>query len=352
MLVLTFPTNYELDIVTQEYMIQRERLLGQSILPFQEYFTQKVRWDEKDSERGMTAPHAMDSDPRVDKRPGSVTREYEPIPFKETDLIKESELLKARELGTLAGAISLDRLVMDTMKARTDKTFIRAEWLIWQTLLGGFTINENGVKVVETFAVQTYDPAVAWDAHATAKPLADFNATKLLFRGTGASAMGAMAFFNQKTANDLLENTNADDIRGFRNQNFRDLPFSIEEANSIFAARGLPNLKVYDEGYIDENGNFQLYIPDDKVIIVGKRPSGQRIGEFAMCPSLHRQRNGQPAPGFFSFIEVNGGPNAGAASVSTADLGAGKNPKIEITGGVYGGTLLFYPRSIIVMDVS
>jgi|SRR5436853_2164537 len=164
MLIATFPTNYELDIVTQEYTIQRDAFTGQIILPFVDHHVQRVRWDEKDSERGMTSPHAMDADPKVDKRPGSKTREYEPIPFKQTDLIKESELLRARELGTLAGSISLDRLVADTMKARVDKTYIRAEWLRWKTLTGGFTINENGVKVTETFPVQTYNAAIAWSA--------------------------------------------------------------------------------------------------------------------------------------------------------------------------------------------
>ena len=127
------------------------------------------------------------------------------------------------------------------------------------------------------------------------------------------------------------------------------MPYSLEDINKILSARGLPTLEVYDEGFIDDDGNLQTFLPDNVLVVIGKRPSGQRIGEFAMTPTLHRQLNGQAAPGFFSFIEVNGGANTG--SVSMAALGAGKNPKIEITGGVYGGTILFYPRSIVVMKV-
>ena len=350
-IVLTFPSNVELDMLTQEYVINREQLLGQSIMPFQEHQTQRVRWDELDSVRGMTAVHNMDSDPRIGRRPGSRTREYEPIPFKETDVIKESELLRARELGTLGGVINIDALVVRTLRSRVDQTFLRAEYLRWQALCGALSINENGVRVNETFPIQTYTAVTQWSDHQNATPLRDFNAVSLLFRGTGASAAGATAYLNRKTLNDLLENTNESDIRGFRNQNYLDLTFSLDEVNRIMAARGLPNLVAYDEGYIDDDGNFRTFIPDNVVIVVGRRPNGERIGEFAMTPTLHRQVNGLPAPGFFTFIEVNGQVNQGVANIDLAQLGAGKNPKIEITGGVYGGPILFYPRSIVRMNV-
>src|SRR5260370_23905129 len=186
MLTYQFPTNLQLDILTQEYIIQREQFIGAQIVPLMEVGVQRVRWDERDKERGMTAPHAMDSDPKIDKRPGSVLREYSPIPFKESDLIKESEILQARELGTLANVVNLDRMVALTMKARMDKTFIRAEGLTWKMLTGGFSLAENGINVAETFPVQTYNTVVPWATVKTATPLKNFNAIKLLFRGTGA----------------------------------------------------------------------------------------------------------------------------------------------------------------------
>ncbi len=350
-LTLTYPTNNELDLVVQEYTAQTEGFIGAEILPEEDHYTQKVRWDEMDADRGMTAPHTMGGDPKVDKRPGSKTREYEAIPFKETDMLKENEILRARELGTQNGVINLDREITRIAKARMDKTKIRVEHTTWQCLRGTLSINENGVILNETFPVQQYDTLVPFSTVATATPLKDFNAVKLLFRGTGASAKGAKAYLNETTFNWLLENQNANDLKGFQNQNFVHLPYSLEEINKILVARALPTLVSYDEGYIDEDGNNQTFIQDGEIIVVGVRPKGQKVGAWAKTPSLHRELNGNAAPGYFSFLEVNGQPNQGATSVNMTALGMGKNPKIEHTGGVYGGPLLRFARSVVRMYV-
>ena len=54
-----FPTNVELSLVTQNYVINREKFIGQSILPFKETMTTTVQWDERKDERGMTAAHEL-----------------------------------------------------------------------------------------------------------------------------------------------------------------------------------------------------------------------------------------------------------------------------------------------------
>lgn len=352
MITYKYPTNVALDMVTQEYIAQTAKFLGEQLMPFEDTNTQVVQWDELDSERGMTAPHTMGTDPKIDTRPGSTLREFEPIPFKETDLVKENELLKARAYGTLGGVVNITDAISRIAKSRVDKNRIRVEWTRWQALLGQLTILENGVRVNESFAVQTHDVAVPFSTVATAAPLKEFNAVMLKFRATGASAQGAEAYMNQATANNLLENQNENDLKGFQNANFVHLPYSMEEMNKIQTARGLPKLVVYDEGYIDEAGSFQNFIPNGKIIVVGKRPAGQAIGKWLMTPTLHRVKNGMPAPGMFEIIEVNGMPSTGSVTVNLQQLGQHKNPKIEVTGGVYGGPVLYYPRSIVVMDVS
>lgn len=351
-IVLTFPTNHELNEVVQAFEASPEDYAGLGILPMRTSMSQKVRWDERDTDRGMTAPHVMGTDPKTDTRQGSKTYEYEPIPFKETDILKESEILRARELGTLAGSLDLSNEIARIAKNRFDKTMTRIETLIWATLKGSISIDENGVKVNETFAIQTYTSIVNWATLATAKPLADFNAVKLLFRGTGATAKGAEAWMNQVTANRLLENTNANDIRGFQNQNFTSLSYSVEQANKILVERGLPTIKVYDEGYVAENGTWTPFLADGEVIVVGKRKKGQTVGDFTSTPTLHRNANGQPAPGYFNILEVNGKPSEQVGSVSMSQLGMAKNPKVENTGGIYGGTRLIYPKSVVKMTVN
>ncbi|GEM_PF-1880510 len=347
-LVLKFPTNVEMDFTTQEYQRDSSKLKGQMILPVVGKQSQVVEWDELDNEKGMTSVHTMDTDPKVASRPGSKLKSYEPIPHKETELVKESELLKARAFGTLGGVISIQDLVMEAFLRGMNKDDIRIEWEIWQALQGALTINENGYILNETFPIQEYTPNVAWDQLATAAPLKDLNAVKLLFAGTGASAQGAIAHSNQATFNKILENTNADDLRGFNVDNFKAAAFDLMQFNKMMEARGLPIWDIHDEGFYPDQGDFQRFIANGKVIIEGKRPPGQKVGDYCTTPSLHRSQGGMPAPGRFAFITVNGQPNStGTEAVSLAQLGASGNPSIGVVHGVYGGPRIKYPRSIV-----
>lgn len=342
--VYKFPTNVEMDVTTQEYVRDHEKMLGEEILPIKECETQRVEWDELDNETGKTAAHNMDNDPRVKSRPGSKRKSYEPIPHKESEVVKESELLNARAFGTLGNTINIDTLVMERFNSRIQKDHVTKESEIWQALQGALNIDENGVKVSETFPVQEYEALVDWTDHDLATPLADSNAEALLFRGTGASAQGAIKYMNQVTFNHLLENANGKDIRGF-NTGLQQVNFDLEAINKINQKRGLPIIKVYDEGWYDDDEDFQLFIPDGVAITIGKRQMGQKVGDFCLTPSLHRTKNGQPASGFFAFIEVNGRPNKGG--IATEDLGGAGNPQIKVTSGYYGGPRIKYPRSVI-----
>lgn len=346
----TYPTNVTLDKVVQEYVIDTSGFLGLQIMPVETSMTQKVQWDEMDNERGMTAPHVLGTEPRIDLRPGSKLREYTPIPFKETDLVKEDELLNSRQLGTLGGAINLNQMMAMLAKARMDKTRIRQEWTIWQALRGRMTINENGVYVDEQFPIQIYTPLVPWNDFANARPIKDFNAIKLLYRGTGATTRGAKAYVNSTTLNWLLENQNQNDLKGFQNSNYLNLTFDIDQLNAILSKRAGLTLVEYDDGCYDAAGNYQTFIADGDVHIVGVRPFGEKIGGWMSTPTLHRIVGGQAAPGYFEILEVNGVPSGiGANSVTISQLGAGKNPKMELTGGVYGGPFMRFGRSVIRM---
>jgi hypothetical protein len=179
MITYRFPTNVSLTEVTQDYVIQRENLLGIKLMPFVRRDTQIIEWDELDFEIGMTAPHNMNTDPKIGGRPGSKTHKYTPLFFKETDLLKESDFLMPRAMGTLGGVIDMSAEIARTTKARTDKNFLRAEYLVWQTLKGRLQYNENGVRVDETFPVQTQNALVDWDEFVTATIIADFQAMAL-----------------------------------------------------------------------------------------------------------------------------------------------------------------------------
>jgi hypothetical protein len=92
-----------------------------------------------------------------------------------------------------------------------------------------------------------------------------------------------------------------------------------------------------------------MALGDGEVVVVGKRPPGETVGDLLLTPSLHdaamASQGGNAGFGFFSIVEVNGHANPG--TVTIAELGSSKNPKVEITGGFYGGPRLLYPKSVI-----
>ena len=347
-LVFRFPTNVEMDAITQEYRPDPARFIGQTILPPVAKNTQRVEWFERHNVKGKTSVHTMDTDARTVGRRGETLKSYEPIPHKEAEIVKESEILKSRDLATLGGVISMDELVMDAFRTAMLKDSVAMEVECWSALQGQLSINENGVVIEETFPIQEYTPQTEWDDLANATPLKDLNAVKLMFRATGASAQGSKLYLNEGTFHKILENQNANDLRGFNVDNFRSAAFDIDQFNKLLAARGLPMFQIYDEGWINEGGNFQLFIPNGKAILVGKRQAGESVGDYAMTPTLHRSVNGVAAPGRFAFVTVNGQQSQlGQTGVSMAQLGGHSNPRFEVVHGVYGGPRLIYPRSVI-----
>lgn len=345
-IIYKYPTNAALDLVIQEYVIDTSGFKGLEILPVEESYASKVQWDEKDFERGMTAPHLFGADPRIDLRPGSRLREYTPIPFKETDLVKEDEILLARQLGTINNTVNLNSLIAQIAQSRMDKTRIRQEWSIWQALKGRLIINENNVFVDETFPVQQYTPTTPWTDLQNSTPMRNLGAVKLMFRGKGATAEGAQIWMNSTTVQMMLDNQNPNDLKGMIS-NTQSVNFDLDALNALMKRRKLPEIVEYDEGYYDEQGNFKTFLEDGDFILVGKRPKGQKVGGWISTPSLHRTKNGMPAPGYFEIIEVNGKGGYEAGSISFIELGQNKNPKIELTGGIYGGPALRFGRSVI-----
>jgi hypothetical protein len=346
MITYRFPTNVSIEEVVEEATPNTDGLLGAEWLPFVPVETQRVEWDEKDRLKGGgTAYHNMDADPKIGKRRGSKRHEFEPIPHKETDVINESDMLMPRAIGSFGDVIDLTKEIGEITADRMHQNKIRAEGERWQILKGHLVVHQDGVDVDETVPVQTYDVDVDWDELGTAKPLYDWVQITKKFGFTGASAIGAEAAMNSTTAGWLLLNQNEDDLKSFQNQNFLKLPYAVAEINKIFQAREQPVIRLYDEGYVDDLNNEVRYLADGDVVIKGKRLDGKLVGDYAMTPTMHKIKNGKMAGGMFSIIEVNGRPNPGAISIP--EIGAGKNPKIEITGGFYGGPRLKYPRSII-----
>jgi hypothetical protein len=77
-----------------------------------------------------------------------------------------------------------------------------------------------------------------------------------------------------------------------------------------------------------------LFIPNNKVVVVGTRPAGQRVGEYRITRNANNPDLG-PGP----YMKV-------------VDNGEDKVPReIDVHDGHNGGPVLYYPGAIVVMSV-
>jgi hypothetical protein len=67
---------------------------------------------------------------------------------------------------------------------------------------------------------------------------------------------------------------------------------SINQANAITAGQDAPRIVEYDEGYYNDSNVFTRYIPDNKVVVIGQRPGGQRIGEYVKTRNANNPGHG------------------------------------------------------------
>lgn len=213
----------------------------------------------------------------------------------------------------------------------------RIEYNIWQTLVfGRYTaLNESGQVVFEqNFNVQSITVPINWLNFAGSFPLRDFRTIQLLGRGTSARFdTCARAYMNRITANALMSNTNPNDV-GRVGLSACCVFMSPEQINQQFAAQGLPQIVIYDQGYVDDAGTFFPYIPDGYVIIVGCRPANVPPGYYWLTRNAV---NCSVSSGFWQKL------------MDTCEREISR--KITVADGHNGGPALEYPRMVVSMRV-
>jgi hypothetical protein len=215
----------------------------------------------------------------------------------------------------------------------------RMQWLMWTLLRTGVynVTNEVGTVVHQDgYTVTTY-AASDWSTVGTADPLADLRAIQLLPEGTSADfGPDAIILVNRRTANYLLANTNTASMAGKRVNGGSTLN-TMEDVNRIFAGEGLPQIVVYSDGYYDDNGTFQLWIPNDYAIVIGRFNGSTELGEFRR---VRHADNPGAAPGpFLKITDTARNPNAPPPR------------QVRVYRGQNGGPVIWYPGSVVVMRV-
>ena len=276
-------------------------------------------------------------------RPGRVNRvggkQYVMTPgaYGEFTTIDELELTRRRPWGQFNGSVSIDDLVMECQDQLLGRRLDRIEKIGWDLLTTGtFSVaGPDGVTMhTDTFSLQTASAAVVWSTFATATPLKDFRAVQLLSRGYSVSfGADAKAYMNRVKFNNLVANTNTADLAGRRTSGLQTV-LNLGEINSVLAGEGLPQIVIFDGGYLDSAGTFQPFIANAKVVIVGRRLDGAPIGSYVYTRNANNPN-------------MEAGPY-----MKVVDKGDEDVPRlIEVHDGHNGGPIVEFPSAIVILSV-
>lgn len=332
-----FPSAVELRQVAQELV---PRLTADrpafDIFPIVEVNTDLLEWEQKDNFTGLQQVRGLNGMPSRVKLTGGKRYLYTPGYYGEFSLIDERQITQRRPWGGPFGT-SID--ISDLVREAQDKLLLRErdrqELTIWTLLATGTFSVSDGTSILHTdsYTTQTFSAGVVWATAATSTPLADFRAVQLKARGYSVNfGAQARAYMNRSTLNAMLNNTNAADIGGRRLAGLSSIN-SLDDANRLLMMDDLPTVVPYDQGYIDEAGTFQLFIPNNKVIVVGARTDGDPVGEYRLTRNAN---NPDAGPG--SYDKVVDDPNKVPRSV-------------EVHRGHNGGVVIYHPAAVVVMTV-
>lgn len=332
-----FPSAVALRVVAQELTPRlAANRRGFDVLPIRAVDEDLLIWEQRDNYTGLQNIRGLNGEPTRVKWTGGKRFSMEPGVYGEFKLIDELQLTRRRPWGTLAGgAIDATDLVMEAQEHLIQRELDRQESIIWTLLATGtFSVAEgNSVLYTDAYTTQTFSAGVPWATTATATPLADLRAIQLKSRGFSVN-FGAQAnmYMNRSTFNAMLSNTNAADLGGRRGAGLSSIN-GPQQLNELLAMDDLPTIVIYDDGYLDDTGTFQLFVPNNKVIVVGARRDGDPVGEYRTTKNAN---NPDMGPGSYDKVvdDENEVPRT-----------------IVVHRGHSGGIALYHPSAIVTATV-
>jgi Phage major capsid protein E len=341
----TYPDDYELRAIESSKVETLEA--DDPFRPFVPTTTSEdydIRWTVEGYQGGLQQLRGLNGDPTYVKRQGLSDYIAKPGVYGDFMTVDEEEMTRRsqRYFPGLPGArVDLTDLVMRLQDQLLDRRvrlvqYIRATLLMTGTFAIADKKGTGGYRHTDSFSLQTYD-ASTWATVATATPIADFRAVKLLGRGLNADfSGGATAIMNNTTFNNLIGNTNAADLGGQKTATLSPL-VSAAEFNRVMLQADLPQIVPWDGGYYAEGGStFNLFVPNGKVAVISRPMPQGPVGEYRMTWQAITR-----APGPYAFVKDSSLTDEKQVP-----------PTIEVHDGHNGGPVVFRPWQVVIMDVS
>jgi hypothetical protein len=344
----TYPTQIELRVIEPDLLARLEKnRVCFDFFPIEETDSALVEWEQEDYFVGLQQFRGYNGEPAKVARIG--VNRYQMVPgiYGEYVPIDELELTKRRQMGDFMEAIPIGDLIGRQQQYLMQRELDLIETIIWNLCANGYysvATQQGSLGIADAYSIQLFSAAVPWATSATATPLANFRSAQLLSRGHSVSfGADAKAYMNRTTLNSMLSNTNTTDIAGRRVSGLLSV-LSLGEMNEILTNEDLPTIVPYDLGYYTgppgpagtAGQAFNLFIPNNRVIVVGTRPNKSPVGSYM----LTRNVNDEDGKGRYTKIVDTG-----------ADPNVAPPRKIGVHRGHNGGPGVYYPSAIISMSV-
>lgn len=338
MATYAFPTSAELMLIEQTYLpvLTADNPFFR-MFPFKSINAAVIEWEQLDNYIGLQQVRGMNGAPSRVSKTGAKRYSMKPGVYGEFETLDEEELTNRRALATFGEPAIITDLVRMSQDKLLSRRIARQKWLIVQLVVNGFfsVLDKEGVVThSDGYTQRQFTATTPWSTTASATPLADLRAIKLYARGYSVRFdSSATAWMNQKTANYMLNNSNSADLGGKRTGGQGTIN-NLGDLNRLITADDLPQVGVWDKGYYDDNGTFQLDIPDNVVIIEGNRETGAPVGQFGLTRNAN---NPDASPGPYMRV-IDRGENAVPRT-------------IEVHDGHNGGPYVLFPSAIVKMNV-
>ena len=223
----------------------------------------------------------------VEKR-GFETRSYKPAYVKPKKALEAADIVANRGAGespyTLQSPMerAASKLAEELLDLE-DMVIRREEWMAAQQLVNGYVdVVGDGVNYrIDLGMSPSHKIAVAtpWSDTTNSKPVDDIaDAVRLISKDSGKSADRLVA--NSGTIEKLLGTAQAQNRLDNRRLNLGQIdPQQFDGATyygDMFVAGKRLEIWSYDDWYVDDNGNEQPMIPDDKVIVAASTADARR----------------------------------------------------------------------------
>ena len=344
----TYPDSFVLTRISQNLQIKatlEDPIF--KILPLKNVNAAKLRWLLRDNFRGLMQIRGMGGEPTRRNKTGQTMFEENPGVFGEYMTIDEMEMtnraawtLPSNEgMSDFATPADISGLVVTAHEELKIAEIQRIRQMAW-----GYCINHTltlplpdggaGLNISYSGQTLTLAGAALFSAPTTSTPLAVLRSLQPTY-GFGTSTEfkgGATAWMNTATKNNIMQNANSADLFGRRLSNGATVN-DVSGFNQILLDNDVPKIMTYDQGYIDDTGTFNLYLPTNTILVVGQRPDGETPGVFQMTRNMN---NPNGAPGPYALVEdFTSGP---AKTVP---------PKIVVHDGFSGGPVIERPSQMI-----